>query len=143
MLHISDLDRHGEQITRVLRRDPAALCRDVGGRKPPQDRADRRTRLPRSTPAREVHEGIQVDAIRTPRLREILREAITSRMHQEILDGVLALEVAERAGLRELLRGAMSSMTSACPRSAAVRRTRCPSSAACRQVLYTTLHICV
>jgi hypothetical protein len=50
-------------------------------------------------------DDIQVDAMPTPRLQQILREAITSRMDLEVLNGVREREQAQREALRALLAG--------------------------------------
>jgi hypothetical protein len=108
VLHLSDLDRHGEQITDLLRRDLADLCRDLGG----QQAAPEVVKIALTgDQAREVYpdrdewHDIQVDAIPTPQLQGILREAITSRMDQGTLQGVLEREAAEREQARALLNG--------------------------------------
>jgi hypothetical protein len=109
VLHISDLDRHGEAITDVLRRDLADLYRDLGGA---ASRPLEVTKIALTgDQAREVYpgraalEGVQVDALPTPQLQAILRDAITGRMDQAALADVLGREEAERARLRGLLEG--------------------------------------
>jgi hypothetical protein len=102
VLHLSDLDRHGEQITDLLRRDLADLYRDLGG----QVAAPEVVKIALTEgqarevyPDRAVLDGIQVDAMPTPALRAILREAITSRTDDAVLQAVLDREQAERAQL--------------------------------------------
>jgi hypothetical protein len=107
VLHISDLDRHGEAITGVLRRDLTAIYLDLGGA------ASRPLEVVKIAltegqarevyPGRAVLEGVQVDALPTPVLRDILREAITSRTDADALRQVLDREEAERERLRRLL----------------------------------------
>jgi hypothetical protein len=101
VLHLSDLDRHGQQITGLLRRDLAALYRDLGGA------ASRPLEVVKIAltedqardvyPDRYVHQDIQVDAMPTPMLRGILREAVTSRTDASALQDVKAPR-AGRAG---------------------------------------------
>lgn len=101
VLHLSDLDRHGEQITSVLRRDLAGLYRDLGG----QLAAPEVVKIALTAEqARQVYpdwagEDVQVDAMPTPRLQGILRDAITGRMDQDALAAVREREAAERAVL--------------------------------------------
>jgi hypothetical protein len=109
VLHLSDLDRHGEAITDVLRRDLKAIYRDLGGA------ASRPLEVVKIAltadqarevyPGRDVLEDIQVDALPTPTLQAILREAITSRMDPDLLAAVLGHEEVERERLRRLLDG--------------------------------------
>ncbi len=100
VLHLSDLDKDGGQITGLLRRDLAALYRDLGG----QHAAPEVVKIALTEeqarqvyPDRIILDGIQVDALPTPRLRSILSEAISSRTDQVALQAVLGREAAERA----------------------------------------------
>ena len=56
-------------------------------------------------PGRAVLDGIQVDAMPTPALRGILREAITSRTDAQVLSSVLEREAAERETVMASVRG--------------------------------------
>jgi hypothetical protein len=107
VLHLSDLDRDGGQITDLLRRDLADLYRDLGGRlaAPSVVKAALTEDQARQVyPGRTVLDGIQVDAMPTPQLRDILREAIGSRTDAAALAAVLEREAAERATLLESVR---------------------------------------
>ena len=109
VLHLSDLDRDGEQITNVLRRDLPDLYRDLGGA------AGRPLTVERialtADQAREVYPdrdrwwGIQLDAMPTPPLQAILRDAITSRIDLAVYPQVVDRSDAERAALLALLDG--------------------------------------
>ena len=81
-------DRDGGQITDVLARDLRDLYRDLGGQHAAPSvvkvaLTEDQARL--VYPDRAVLDGIQVDAMPTPALRGILREAITSRMDDAAL----------------------------------------------------------
>jgi hypothetical protein len=108
VLHLSDLDKHGGQITDLLRRDLTGLHQGLGG----QHAAPSVVKIALTTEqAREIYpdrdgwEDIQVDALPTPVLRGILREAITSRLDASVRRAVLEREQAEREQLRALLNG--------------------------------------
>jgi hypothetical protein len=107
VLHLSDLDRHGAAITDVLRRDLEAIYCDLGGAasRPLEvvKIALTEAQAAEVYPDRGVLEDIQIDALPTPRLREILREAIIERQDPAVLDSVLDREEAERGQLRALL----------------------------------------
>jgi len=109
VLHLSDLDRHGDAITDVLRRDLGAIYRDLGGAasRPLEvvKIALTEAQAAEVYPGRGVLEDIQVDALPTPRLREILREAITDRTDLDVLASALDREEAERQRLLHLLAG--------------------------------------
>jgi hypothetical protein len=108
VLHLSDLDRDGGRITDLLRRDLADLYRDLGGRlaAPSVVKAALTEDQAREVyPDRTILDGIQVDAMPTPQLRAILREAITGRVNRAVLRAVLEQEQAEREHLRQLLNG--------------------------------------
>jgi hypothetical protein len=99
VLHLSDLDRDGGQITDLLRRDLADLYRGLGGRQAAPEVvkvALTEDQARQVYPGRTVLDGIQVDAMPTPALQAILREAITARMDQAALRAVLEREAAER-----------------------------------------------
>jgi hypothetical protein len=108
VLHLSDLDRDGEQITGLLRRDLADLHRDIGGRQAAPEVvkiALTPAQAAEAYPGRGNYQDIQVDALPTPQLQGILRGAITSRTSQRVLEAVLAREEAERENLRAMLNG--------------------------------------
>jgi hypothetical protein len=102
VLHLSDLDRHGGQITDLLRRDLASLYRDIRG----QHGAPELVKIALTEaqardvyPDRDGWHDIQVDALPTPMLQNILREAIASRTDDAVLRDVLEREAADRAAL--------------------------------------------
>ena len=72
VLHLSDLDRHGDQITDVLRRDLTDLYRDLGGRPAAPEVvkiALTEAQARGIYPDRDGWADIQVDAMPTPALR--------------------------------------------------------------------------
>jgi hypothetical protein len=104
VLHLSDLDRHGDQITDLVRRDLAALYPDLGGRlaAPEVVKIALTGEQARQVyPDRDEWRDIQVDAMPTPMLQAILREAITSRLDPGILAAVREREAADRASLTD------------------------------------------
>jgi hypothetical protein len=106
VLHLSDLDKAGDDITDVLRRDLPELYRGLGGRQgAPQvvKVALTPAQAAEAYPGLDRYWDIQVDALPTPQLQGILREAITSRMDQDVLAAGRVREVAERQQLRALL----------------------------------------
>jgi len=99
VLHLSDLDRDGGQIADLLRRDLAALYRDLGGRLAAPEVvkiALTEAQARQVYSGRAVLDGIQADAMPTPQLRDILRTAIIGRMDNAVLQAVREREAAER-----------------------------------------------
>jgi hypothetical protein len=111
VLHLSDLDRDGEQITGVLARDLADLYRDLRGHRAAPEVVKIALTAEQAAqvyPGRSVLDGIQVDAMPTPALRGILREAISSRTDETVLEAVLDREQGERATALDSVRGWMA-----------------------------------
>ena len=98
VLHFGDRDRHGEQIVDVLGRDLRALYGDLGGRQVAPEVV--RVAL---TPTQvawfgigQPGEAVQVDALPTPVLRDLLEAAIVERQDGQVRQALLEREEQAR-----------------------------------------------
>ncbi len=112
VLHFGDRDKAGEDITAVLQRDLDALYTDIIRKGDDSDLYPLPPVVVRiALTAEQVEhyrlaepgEDVQVDALPTPVLREMLREAIEARQDPDVLAATLAREATERQQVKALV----------------------------------------